>query len=164
MINFNNLNKAIFFCLFALGIFKTKAQQAPITSGGNAVGTNGKITYSVGQNDYTYISNVFGSINQGVQQPFEIFTLGTDNFQNIKLLMTVYPNPTSDKVSLKIDDYNLEKLTFQLLDITGKKILTQKINTSETIIDLQNFATTTYILQILDSAKNIKTFKIIKNN
>ena len=154
----------IFFYLLFFSVFKTVSQQATVTSGGNATGSGGSVSYSIGQVNYTFSTSASGSTNQGVQQPFEIFTLGTDNFQNINLLITVYPNPTVNTIILKIDNSNLDTLNFQLFDINGKQILSQKISTVETLIDLQNLAAAIYLLKINDTDKTIKTFKIIKNN
>ncbi len=153
-----------FFFLILFSVFKTTAQQATVTSGGNASGSDGSVSYSIGQVNYTFSTSVSGSLNQGVQQPFEIFTLGTDDFQNINLLITVYPNPTVNTIILKIDNSNLDTLNFQLFDINGKQILSQKISTVETLIDLQNLAAAIYLLKINDTYKTIKTFIIIKNN
>ena len=154
----------LFFYILFYSLFKTTAQQATVTSGGNATGSGGTVSYSIGQVNYTFSTSGSGSINQGVQQPFEIFTLGTDNFQNINLLMTVYPNPTVNTIILKIDNNYLDSLNFQLVDINGKQILSQTISEAETLIDLQNLAAAIYLLKINDTEKTIKTFKIIKNN
>ena len=154
----------IFFYLIFFSVFKIVAQQATVASGENATGSGGSVSYSIGQVNYTFSTSAIGSINQGVQQPFEISTLGTDNYQNINLLMTVYPNPTVNTIILKIDNNYLDSLNFQLLDINGKQILSQTISEAETLIDLQNLAAAIYLLKINDTEKTIKTFKIIKNN
>lgn len=154
----------IFFYLIFFSVFKIVAQQATVASGGNATGSGGSVSYSIGQVNYTFSTSAIGSINQGAQQPFEISTLGTDNYQNIDLLMTIYPNPTVNTIILKIENYYLDTLSFQLFDINGKQILSQKISATETLIDLQNIAAAFYLLKIIDIDKTIKTFKIIKNN
>ena len=154
----------IFFYLIFFSVFKIVAQQATVASGENATGSGGSVSYSIGQVNYTFSTSAIGSINQGVQQPFEISTLGTDNYQNINLLMTVYPNPTVNTIILKIDNNYLDSLNFQLVDINGKQILSKTISEAETLIDLQNLAAAIYLLKINDTEKTIKTFKIIKNN
>lgn len=152
-------------CLFiGLNITDLQAQQTTITSGGMASSVNGNLSFSLGQIAYTTISNPTGSISQGVQQPFEIFTLGTNDFQNISLKMGIYPNPTATLVNLRIDDLNSNSLEYQLFDITGKQILNKKISQIETQIPLENLQAATYFLNVSDNNKIIKSFKIIKTN
>lgn len=140
------------------------AQQAIVASGGNAFGNNGSSSYSVGQVAYTNQVGANGSISHGVQQPFEIFTLGTDNFPEIILTMTVYPNPTTNWINLSIQNYTDENRSYQLFDINGRMIQSQKIIQSETQISMENLSAAIYILQVSDNDNTIKTFKIIKNN
>ena len=103
--------------LMLLCLPKLMAQQASVSSGGNASGTNGSSSYSVGQVAYTNQIGTTGSVNQGVQQPIEIFTLGNDEFPEIKLVMTLYPNPTTTWVNLLIPGYNSENLNYQLFQL-----------------------------------------------
>ncbi len=158
------LLKTTLLCSIFFVLFSASAQQANVASGGNATGTGGSSSYSVGQVAYTNATGTNGSVNQGVQQPFEIFTLGNDDFPEITLLMTVYPNPTTSLVNLNIQNYALENLNFQLFDINGRLIQSQKITTAETQIQMENLAAAVYLLNLLDKNKLVKTFKIIKNN
>ena len=77
--------------------------------------------------------------------------------------MTLYPNPTTTWVNLLIPGYNSENLNYQLLDMNGRIIQSQKIKQSETQIIMENLAATIYLLQVSDENKLLKTFKIIKN-
>jgi hypothetical protein len=150
---------ASIFC----SLFSASAQQANVTSGGNATGTNGTSTYSIGQMSYSNASGTNGSVYQGVQQPYEIFTLGNDNFPEIKVVMTAYPNPTKAFVNLKIENHSLENLQYQLFDSNGRQIQSKKITTSETQISMENLATAIYLLNVFKGNEVLKTFKIIKN-
>ena len=138
------------------------AQNAIVASGGNATGTGGSSSYSVGQVVYTNQVGSNGSTNQGVQQPIEIFTLGSDDFPEITLAMSVYPNPTTAFVNLSIAKYNSENITYQLFDLNGRVIQSNKILEKETQISLENVANAIYLLTVSDNNKSLKTFKIIK--
>ncbi len=144
-----------------------KAQTALAASGSNASGSGGSASYTVGQVAYTSASSSSGEVSQGVQQAFEIYTLGVDHFPKISLAISVYPNPTADYVILKTGEYAIENLAYQLFDLTGKQISNQKITNNETKIPMEGLAISTYLLKI--SAKDkagqsiIKTFKINKN-
>lgn len=151
------------FFLFGFLIPKVHSQNAIVVAGGNATGSSGKVSYSIGQIADSYASGINGTVSQGMQQPFEISTLGSDDFPNIILEMTVYPNPTANNVTLKIADFSTENLSCQLFDVTGKQISESKISTSETSIIMENLTASIYFLNINDANKTIKTFKIIKN-
>jgi hypothetical protein len=139
------------------------AQEAVLTSGGNAGNATGSVSYSLGQVAYVYASASNGSLSSGVQQPYEISTLGINDFPEITLQMSVYPNPTSTNVILKIQDLNSQNFNYQLLDGNGKIISNDKVNNSETSISLENLAASIYFLTVLENNKSIKNFKIIKN-
>jgi opacity protein-like surface antigen len=145
-------------------ISEIQAQQAVVSTGGNATGSGGSASYSIGQIDYVTATGTGGTATQGVQQPFEIVTLSGQEFTEISLQMLVYPNPTSSFVNLKIDNFNLENLSYQLIDLNGREILNKKITESETQIQLENYPSAIYLLNVNQANKTIKTFKIIKTN
>lgn len=152
----------LFLVLFGLFITNVQGQQSVHSSGGNATGSGGTSSYSVGQLTYHSYSGSNGSINEGVQVPFEIITLGKDSFPDIKLMM-VYPNPTTNMVTLKTGNYIAETLEYQLYDLNGKKIASQKITQAETQIPFENLTSSIYFLKVMGDNKLLKTFRIIKN-
>jgi Secretion system C-terminal sorting domain len=150
----------LLLCFFSMSI---NAQEAVLTSGGNASSGSGSISYSVGQIVYTYATSSSGSISPGVQQAFEIFTLGTNDFPEITLQISVYPNPTKTNATLNIANYNAENISYELFDLSGKQIVSQKITSTATQIPMEELSSAIYFLKILDQNKVLKTFKIIKN-
>jgi hypothetical protein len=56
---------------FGLSINLT-AQNNTVSAGGDAEGSNGSISFTVGQVVYTSAEGSNGSINQGVQQPYDL--------------------------------------------------------------------------------------------
>lgn len=156
--------RQLFFLLFLFGVTQIQAQQAILASGGNAIGSGGTVTNSIGQIEYITATGTGGTATQGVQQPFEIVTLSGQEFTQISLQMVVYPNPTSSFVNLKIGKYTSEKLTYELFDLNGRQIYGQKISNPETKIEMENLASAIYFLKVSDENKPLKTFKIIKNN
>jgi len=156
-------NKLFLFLLFNFLYPKVHSQIAIVATGGDAIGTGGTASYSVGQIDYTYANGINGSVSQGVQQPYEISTLGNDEFPTITLEMSVFPNPTVNNATLIVADYSTENLSYQLYDVNGKQILNENITHSETQINMENMISAIYILNVNNQNKTIKTFKIIKN-
>jgi Secretion system C-terminal sorting domain len=155
--------KLFLFLLIGFLIPKAHSQNTVVVAGGDATGTGGKVSYSVGQIAYTYASGANGSVSQGVQQPFEISTLDNNDFPSITLEMSVSPNPTTNNVTLKIADFSTESLSYQLFDISGKQIRKEQILISETSIKMENLNAAIYFLSVFNQNKKIKTFKINKN-
>ena len=133
-------------------------------AGGNATGTGGSASYSVGQVFYTTVSSTTTSVSEGVQQPFEIsvFT-GVKDIKAIDLYYAAYPNPTSGKLTLKIDNFEPNSFTFQLRDVNGKILRNDKVTEKETVIDMSELKPAAYFLKVTNSKKEVKTFKIIKH-
>ena len=138
-------------------------QQQAVSAGGEATGSGGSSSYSIGQIAQNYSIGSNGSLSEGLQQPFEFSTLGTDNFPNIVLEMSTYPNPATRNVTLKIANLYSENLSYQIVDITCKQISEVKILNVETQISLENLNASIYFLIVNNQTKTIKTFKIIKN-
>jgi len=152
--------------LFSLALNGLQAQQTIPTSGGDASGSGGSASYSIGQMVYTTNTGTNGSVAQGVQQPFEISVVtGIDEAKDITLQCTAYPNPTTDLLTLKIDasaKLSIQSISYQLFDISGKLLETKKVEGSETSIAMGSLVPTTYFLKVIQNNKEIKTFKIIK--
>lgn len=158
-------NQQTFFILFItmISITSSYSQESIVIAGGNATGTGGSSSYSIGQVAYTTLPGSDGSISQGVQQPYEINTLGNDEFTGINLLMTAYPNPTVDVLNLVVVNDELDNLSYNLYDMTGKIISkNSKITTSETNVSMHELNQGIYFLAVNKNNKTIKTFKIIK--
>jgi len=151
----------IFIFLFCLG--GIQAQDAILTSGGDASGSGGSFSYSVGQIVYTTIIDSNGSMAQGVQQPFEISAvLGVDDLLGINLSLVAYPNPTTDFLNLTIANLNYKNLSYQLFDINGRLLAQKKLENNNNEITMKQFPSALYFLKIFNNQKLVKLFKIIK--
>jgi hypothetical protein len=150
--------------LLGLGLTGAQAQNAISAAGGNATGSGGTVSQTIGQVTYTTISGTTGTVTQGVQQPYEISVVtGIEEAVGIILEISVYPNPATDFVRLKIENYEVENLRYQLYDINGSLLQDNKVEGKETSIIMRNHLPATYFLKVTDKNKVIKTFKIIKN-
>ena len=157
-----NRKKTVALLLVGFGITTVQAQQATGATGGNASGSGGTVSYSVGQIVYTTNTGSDGSVAEGVQQAYEIFSVGIiDTELNISL--QVYPNPTTDFLTLNVGKAAISNLNFQLYDITGKLIENKKITSTTETIRMENLPSATYFLKVVNNNKEVKTFKIIKN-
>ncbi len=140
------------------------AQSELSIAGGEATGAGGTMSYTIGQVAYTLNTNASGTVTQGVQQPFEIFVVtGLEEAIGINLAFSVYPNPTAGLLKLKIENYALENLSYQLYDVIGGLLQNGDIMDKETVIPTGELAPAAYYLRISDNQKELRTFKIIKN-
>ena len=155
--------KTLLFIPFVLiGFLNLVAQETIPATGGDASGSGGSTSYTVGQIVYTTNSGSNGSVAQGVQQPFEIqIVLGVEE-ETIQLELVVYPNPTTDFLNLKIQNFGDNQISYQLYDMLGKQLRQDKISVKTTRINVQQLPIATYFLRVVDSNKPIKIFRIIK--
>jgi len=150
--------------LFWIGLTGLQAQGVIPTTGGNASGNGGSVSYSVGQVFYKTNRGTNGSVAHGVQQAFEISNLtGIETPKGITLQYSVFPNPTSGFLKLKVEDFNTENLFYQLYDMNGKLLEYKKVKDNETIIVMSQLVAATYILKVIKNSKEVKSFKVIKN-
>ena len=149
--------------MISLGLTELNAQEAVTASGGNASGSGGSANYSVGQIAYTTNVGSGGSIVQGIQQAFEIFIISGIDEKSINLICTVYPNPSTNYLTLRVESDNLQDIGFLLFDLNGKLLEIQKNVSNETFISMEKFPLGTYLLKVTNNNKEIKIFKIIKN-
>ncbi len=159
-------NKLILSVIFLLGVglMGMQAQEVILSSGGEASGSGGSVSYSVGQIADTAITGTSYSAVEGVQQPYEISVYtAIGEIEGINLMFTVHPNPTADYLTLIIDEFDLSNLSYQLFDINGQLIEDNEIIENYTDIDMSNCLPSFYFLKILQKNKPIITFKIIKN-
>ena len=156
------------FILLALSIFicvlTINAQNAISASGGDAKGSGGKSSYTIGQIVYTTNTGMTASVAKGVQQPYEISVITeVDQPKDISLIIKVYPNPTSDLLILRIEANDIANFSYWIYGFYGNLISTKKILTKESLIDLGNQVSGTYYLKVTLNNKKIRLIKIIKN-
>lgn len=148
------------FFLLVLSV-SALAQEAVVPAGGNATGSGGSLSYSVGQLVYTVISDQNNSIVQGVQQPYEIsVVISVPEVQPMNNVL-LYPNPTENEVVLRL---NLtEGLYYRIIDIKGAFMESRMIMADQTIIDMSRYSASTYLLELIQNNKTIQTYQIVKN-
>ena len=137
------------------------SQSNAVASGGDATGSGGSVSYTIGQIDYINSSGTNGTIHQGVQQPFEFFReLGLNESELVNL--SLYPNPTNEFLVIKLETF-LADLNYELHDMNGKIVVQGIINNLETKLDVRSFAPGEYHLSITNNNNRIQSIKIIKH-
>lgn len=96
---------------------------------------------------------------EGNQLVYGDTQLGTTDQENKK--PKLYPNPVSGE--LTIESANLKVDHIRILDMNGKNILEQSIQTSKFQVDFSRFPKGVYIIHLESNGKTVRTEKIIKN-
>lgn len=148
-------------CLYC-SINNAFAQSGVHTSGGNASGTGGSVSYSVGQVFYSSQSGSNGALIQGVQQPFELVVTEVKGAISSLVKCEAFPNPAVKDLKIRISGEMPENASWKILDLKGVTVLVGIINQSETIVSLAALPMAAYTLQISSEKKEIQTFKVIK--
>ena len=159
-------NKSRPFAILLAGVLwagLVQAQESTNASGGDATGSGGTVAYSVGQIVYTTDTGGSVSVAQGVQHAYEIFTVGIKKTA-LDISLTVFPNPTTESLTLQIGDYKNENLSYQIFDMQGKQLIKGQVKAQQTQINMNGLPTATYFINVVNQEnKNIQSFQIIKN-
>jgi len=153
----------VLMLFFSSAVLTLNAQEIVTTSGLNASGEGGTISYSVGQVSVAQNTGTEGSVIEGVQQPYIIDPTVGSEIANINLKLATYPNPTSDEIIMTAEDLDLENFSYQLLSNEGKVLISKASIESTNNISLQSFPANIYLLNIYRDQIIIKSFRIIKN-
>ena len=152
------------FCLFVFGTKGLYSQSNTVSAGGQATGAGGSISYSIGQINYNTTTGGGITISEGLQSAYEISTVTGIEEKNINLSASVYPNPSTGFLILNVEDNKIENYTYQIIDIQGKIIISNKLEKNQTNISIAELTNASYYINVLNNNKPIKQFKIIKTN
>jgi hypothetical protein len=157
-------NKLKFLALPAtLFLGMAGAQESVNACGGDATGSGGSVAFSVSQTVYTTSVDNGGSVAQGVQHAYEIFTIGIDETE-LNFEFSIYPNPTSHDLILEIQGNGDERLSYGLFDMGGKLLLGGDVTASKTQLVTTQLPAAAYFIRLLNAEKQpVQTFRIIKN-
>lgn len=141
------------------------AQSAIVPAGGDAQG-GGSVSYTVGQIAVQNATSSSGSVSvaEGVQQPYEIMTVGVDDYPQIALNAVVYPNPTENLAQLRLNGFEIPAggLRAILYDGNGKQLQVVTIAEDLTSFQIGQYATGTYYLEVREGKHVLKTFKVVR--
>lgn len=155
--------KIVFITVITFLALHSNAQKATVASGGDAYGSNGSVSYSVGQIDYQYLSGSNGNITEGVQQ-VEIESTSAIEENNTNIDLSAYPNPASDQIVLETSaPSGLQNVSYYMYDNQGKLVREGDISSSETVIEVTELTNATYFLKVTKGKELIETFKILKD-
>lgn len=165
-INTFQLSRALsIYALFFLFSTNVNAQNSLNAAGGDISNADHTVSYSYGELYYNSVSQSEYYLSQGMQHPtitiMEVTSLGNEN--EMGLDVSVFPNPASEKIHLKIGLQNDSDVFFRLLDIDGKLLRKGRAGNGENIIPISEYPVGTYLFSVYNGADKLKTFKILKS-
>lgn len=118
-----------------------------------------RVSSATGETVYVGGSNSNVTVVEGSIQPHLLLNIGTIEITD-HIEISIYPNPTSDKVYLSKDNQTL--LNGELIDANGKRL--KRFELTETLeLDFSPYALGHYSIVLIDHKNQLKnTYKIIK--
>lgn len=157
------LKAGLLFLLIAL-LTEINGQGMVVSQGGDAIGSGGSISYTIGQSYYQSYMLGYASINEGMQQPFE--TYGSVKVLGAKseLECNVFPNPFTNYLIVEWHGLQNEmECSYTLLSLDGQVLDKNLLFGTKSIIDLSYYTHGVYFLNLLyNNNSKLKVFKIFK--
>jgi hypothetical protein len=138
------------------------AQQGTVATGGDATGSGGSLSLSAGQAVWTTADGQGGTVQQGVQQPYLVIPTSLQPGPDGQLLLTAYPNPSSDQLSIHANTVLSPLAEALLFTAEGKLVLRKVLDGTDTTLDLKPLAAGTYLLEVQDGERPLGKFNVIK--
>ena len=154
--------KIIILLLLVLSSATLMAQQIVATAGGTLGNASGSISYTIGEGVAQTFSRGDKVLTQGFQQSY--LSVSTEKtILDLNFSITIFPNPTTDVVTLRVGKENPSGLLYLLYDLSGRLLSKKVIENSDTTVPFQALQTGSYLLEVMDGKLGLKTFKIIKH-
>ncbi len=158
------------FILIIVGLFLTvltfsqTASPELVSSSGNSFNnTTYQLDWSIGE--CITASHDAGNyeITQGFHQDRYVIITAIENLHNNEINISVFPNPTTDLISLKVQCSKRESIKYTLTDISGKVLQTEKVKSDIEQLNFSTYTNGVYFLSVRQENQLVKSFKIIKN-
>jgi hypothetical protein len=153
---------SLFFLMLITLAEEARAQQVILAAGSDAVGSNGSVTWSVGQTAFSTLATADFTILEGVQQPFEFqYHIGIGD-PRITAKCLAFPNPSEGIITLCIDHPALSGYRYELRDMEAKLLAAESIGQKETSISMEKYSSSVCLLTIFQHDLPVQTIRIIK--
>ncbi|NOR75052.1 MAG: T9SS type A sorting domain-containing protein, partial [Draconibacterium sp.] len=136
------------------------AQTVISANGGTETAAGTQVSWTIGEPITATISDGTTTLTQGFHQS-NLTVTAINNIQIAGVEIKVYPNPTSDFVTVHFSKV-MERPTYFLFDLLGGIIEQKNIESTDVKIDMTRFAEGSYILKLSSGQKPLQSFKIIK--
>jgi hypothetical protein len=138
------------------------SQELISTAGGNYANENTQVSWSIGEPICETMGQNNTFLGQGFHQTSLRILNSLPNSKTEDFAIEVFPNPTSKSIKLLIGKDISSSYSYVIYNTKGEMIEKKIIRSNETIIDFEKLASTIYILKIIKSNNELKTFNIVK--
>lgn len=139
------------------------AQNIVSTNGGHFSSTNYQLSWTIGEPVIETGNSDNRMITQGMHQSKLIVT-SVKEIEGLQLTIIAYPNPAIDYVQLEVESTKDEGLDYHFYGMDGSLLRKGRLTNNRVKITMQEYIPSTYLLNVVDNNRVLKTFKIIKQN
>jgi len=152
----------LLFSVLCSGFLQAQSISSSVmsASGTSFESENFTLHFSIGEPLNTIIEEGDVMISQGVLQIIlnEITPVEETTLQNT---FEIYPNPTTNVVSIKIDEPN-KKYNCRLFDMNGTLLHEASLSNEKPNFNIEHLPKATYLLEVVKGDKLYQNIKIIK--
>lgn len=125
--------------------------------------SNYKITQGFQQGKITVARIATIEKSKEIENPESTSNRIENNLDENKFKVSVYPNPASEYINIKLEEMSEGNLMMHLTDLTGRMIAARTLSSIETRLEFNSIASGKYILNITsEDGKVNESFKIVK--
>ena len=155
------MNRSLIFALIISGFYlqanaqgNSLCQQVVAAAGKNAQQGNRYFSYTVGEPFILTLSSATQTLTQGFHQPEICKLVATDNIELAPWGIEVFPNPTTDFLTVRFEPQAGERLYAQVYDLMGRMVLTSRTldQPAGTKLDCSDWQPGIYFLQLTNAS------------
>src|SRR5690606_14599461 len=96
--------------------------------------------------------------------PYEVFAnefiLNTTEFERAENFI-LYPNPADKTITLQVKNQNIKQLKVDIMDITGKTVLSKSMTANSEEIDINKLSSGMYFISLKQDGKTLGFQKLL---
>ncbi|MBN2747510.1 MAG: T9SS type A sorting domain-containing protein [Bacteroidales bacterium] len=155
------MKKIVILPLFILLTVWLSAQEVVSSAGETQTVPGYEVSWTLGEAVIETVSDGTSVLTQGFHQS-KIIVTAIDELLVSGLEIKVYPNPTAEFVNIHLSNIE-EEPVYSLFDFSGKLLESKAISNTETRVNLNEYASGTYVLRLNQNfGQPLQTFKIMK--
>ncbi len=163
-LNYSIMTKTTALTIYLFASLMATSQTGLSPCGGSASSAEASVSFTIGQLDFVNQSNSNGSFNQGVQQPFEWFTIVSVAETTAIEGLSIHPNPTRGEIFVNLNTVK-EKVIVRVYDALGKFIFSQTLGNPQNRMELGALANGAYYIHFnSENGLQNEVIKVIKTN
>ncbi|WKK82389.2 T9SS type A sorting domain-containing protein [Marivirga arenosa] len=159
---FNSKFSFLLFLFITVIVNQINGQSVINSSGENISGTGGSVNFSIGQLTFDNYTGANGTVNQGIQNAYEISLLTSSEISLKRFSFTIFPNPVKDVLNLEIGNLDNKNMTYHLYKSNGRLLEKKNIKSNNISIDMKERIPDIYLLKINNGDQVLKIFRIVK--